>query len=73
MNWTAPFHGVSHFGDISDMRWATVCEYESGALARFLLKGHWFSSPSKWYESASAARAAGEAWAINGTLPDVEE
>ena len=67
-NWTAPYHGVSHFGEISDHRRVTVVDYDRFCLLQKWYRGCGFSPIEETHSSVDAAKAAGEKW-IQGEQP----
>ncbi len=62
--WTDPFHGLSHFGELRDIRRASV--QELGSIEKVELhkwyQGCGFSPVVEIHASLSAAKKAGEQW-----------
>ncbi len=63
--WSAPYHGVTHYGTTSDHRWSTITAYGDVYTLTQWSRGHCFDSLTKETDHASEAeaKASGEAWA----------
>lgn len=58
--WSKPYCGVSHLGEIADLRWATITQWDSFVELTRWLKG---SRPiESTFDTLAEAKAAGEGW-----------
>jgi hypothetical protein len=66
--WSKPYCGLSHFGNLSDFRRVTVTEYkteyENFYILHRITKGCGFHSVDSKYKTVDEAKEAGERWVI---------
>ena len=65
MKWSDQYLGVTHCGDISDFRRATVVDWGTFAILEMWWKGCGFSPREQTFSTAEEAMAAGEKWIKN--------
>lgn len=63
-NWTKPYYGVMHLGQMADKRWASVID--RGAFAELFKSGMGITDTEATYDTVEQAKAAGEAWVATG-------
>lgn len=65
--WTKPYCGIEHYGELGDLRWATVTAGHGFAtLQKNAHAMHAPSMPEEYFPTVEIAKAHGEAW-TNGT------
>jgi len=64
--WSKPYCGVSHFGNLGDYRRVTVTEYKTEndnfAILHRITNGYGFRSVDSKYKTVEEAKEAGERW-----------
>lgn len=64
-NWSKPYYGLSHLGELSDRRRASVQEHGDGsATLTMWVRGGGFCPAEEPYATVAAAKEAGEQWAV---------
>lgn len=62
MNWTKPFYGVTHCGQLCDRYSLTVAAQGDRAELSMWTRGDGFSPLHMCFDSVDEAKRAGEAW-----------
>ena len=67
MKWSKEYCGVSHLGDLSDGRRATICRMGQGVnLVKLWFRGCGFSPHEVTCKSLESAKALAENWILKG-------
>jgi hypothetical protein len=64
--WTAPYHGVSHLGEIAEPRRVSVIDHDTFCLLHKWYPGCGFSPIEETHDNVKDAKAAGEKWLQSG-------
>ena len=65
MNWTKPYYGITHFGELRDEFRCTVCDYGTFANLSLYRKG-WPRISETVYATVEDAKLIGERWVKSG-------
>lgn len=61
MNWTKPYYGIQHLGNLGEHR-VSVTDYGRHAVLTLWARGCGFNPTDKWFKNVEDAREAGEKW-----------
>lgn len=65
-SWSEPNCGVTHLGQVGDLRRASIQEYGSFATLLKWFKGCGFNPLTQDFDTVDEAKRAGDAWIKNG-------
>ncbi len=66
MNWTKPYCGITHLGDLKDTRRASVADLGTCVEVTYWLRGCGYSHAQSVFPDVEAAKRAGERWIETG-------